>query len=174
MQKLGWREMNSRTSILRFAISCLLLTIPLPAQNEIFVPANDVSFTISPERTRYRAGEQITLKYTTNISNAPLYTPRQWEVKCPRGSPHLWAWFENSSGQHFVPGYAGSCSPIGDPKTVSCPAEQRGNFAQARRILRRNPPTGYDPFRRLETRGVSHRGELVLLDARAIYRRRAV
>ena len=112
--------MNSRTCILRLAISCLLLTIPLPAQDEIFVPANDVSFTISPERTRYRAGEQIILKYRiTNISNAPLYTPQQWEVKCPRGSPHLWAWFENSSGQHFVPGYGGSCSPVGDPKTVS-------------------------------------------------------
>ena len=23
--------------------------------------------------------------------------------------PHVWAWFEDASGKHFIPGYAGSC-----------------------------------------------------------------
>jgi len=76
-------------------------------------------FTISTERRSYRAGEQITLKYrVTNILNAFLYVPREWEVQC-LGGPHVWAWFENSSGQHFVPGYGGSCSPSSNSQTVS-------------------------------------------------------
>lgn len=104
--KLG--KMNSRPSILQVCVSCVLVTL-LTAQEQTFVPANDVSFRISTDRSSCRAGEQITLKYKiTNISNAPLYAPREWE-QCPRVGPHIWAWFENSSGQHFVPGYAGSC-----------------------------------------------------------------
>ena len=46
----------------------------------------------------------------TNISNASVYVPREWEAKCP-ASPHIWAWFENAAGRHFIPGYAGSCFP---------------------------------------------------------------
>ncbi len=109
--------MDYRRRILQVGTGCVLLTTLLAGQKETFVPANDVSFTVSTERSSYRVGEQITLKYrVTNISNAPLYAPRKWEVTCPAG-PHVWAWFENSSGQHFVGGYAGSCS--GNPKTVS-------------------------------------------------------
>jgi hypothetical protein len=86
---------------------------------EPFVPANDVSLTISSQRRSYKAGEKITLRYRiTNVSNAPLYAPREWESKCP-SNPHLWGWFENSSGKHFVPGYAGSCFPSTNPKTLS-------------------------------------------------------
>jgi hypothetical protein len=108
-----------RTRILLFGITCILLATSLPAQKETFAPANDVSFSISTERRKYRAGEQITLNYrVTNISNKPLYVPREWEVKCP-AAPHVWAWFENSSGQHFVPGYGGSCSPGTNSQTVS-------------------------------------------------------
>jgi hypothetical protein len=108
---------NLRTRILQVGINCILLTISVVAQKETFVPANDVSFSISTELSSYRAGEQIILKYRiTNISNAPLYVPREWEMKCP-SSPHVWAWFENSAGQHFVPGYAGSCST--SPKSVA-------------------------------------------------------
>jgi hypothetical protein len=97
-------------------IGCILFTTLLVAQKETFVPASDVSFRISTDRSRYRAGEPITLKYKIkNISNAALYIPRKWEVTCP-ASPHLWAWFEDSSGRHFVPGYGGSCSS--GPKTI--------------------------------------------------------
>jgi hypothetical protein len=100
---------------------CVLFTTSLNAQKQTFVPANDVSFSISTERSSYRAGEQFALKYrVTNVSNAPLYAPREWESKCP-GGPHVWAWFENSSGQHFIPGYAGSCASSTDakPQTIS-------------------------------------------------------
>jgi hypothetical protein len=106
-------------SILQAGINCVLFAATLFAQKDTFAPANDVSFSISTERSSYRAGEQITLKYrVTNISYTPLYVPREWEVKCP-ASPHVWAWFENSSGKHFVPGYAGSCSPTTNQKSVS-------------------------------------------------------
>jgi len=107
------------TQILQLGITYILFATSPPAQKETFVPANDVSFTVSTQRRSYRAGEQITLKYrVTNISNAPLYVPREWEVKCP-AAPHVWAWFENSSGQHFVPGYGGSCSPSSNSQNVS-------------------------------------------------------
>jgi hypothetical protein len=62
-------------------------------------------------QTSWKAGESLTLKYRVkNISNAPLFVPREWTATCP-ASPHLWAWFEDSSGKHFVPGYGGDCSP---------------------------------------------------------------
>jgi hypothetical protein len=116
---MNWKQINRRLNILQVGISCVLITTSLVAQKETFVPANDVSFTISPERTSYRAGEQITVKYrVTNVSNGRLYAPREWETTCP-GGPHVWAWFENSSGQHFVPGYAESClSSSTNPETV--------------------------------------------------------
>jgi hypothetical protein len=103
--------------IVQVGIVCILLTTSLVAQKEIFVPASDVSFKISTDRSSYRASEPITLKCRIkNISNAPLYVPREWEVTCPAG-PHLWAWFEDSAGKHFVPGFGGSCSS--SPKTIS-------------------------------------------------------
>ena len=111
------KKMRCRASFLHVGISCVLLAASLLAQKETFAPASDVSFGISTDRGRYRAGELISLKYRIrNISNAPLYVPREWEATCP-ASPHLWAWFEDSSGKHFVPGYAGSCT--GGPKTIS-------------------------------------------------------
>jgi hypothetical protein len=117
---MHWKLINRRLNPLQVGLSCVLMTTSVVAQKETFVPANDVSFTISPQRTSCRAGEQVTLKYrVTNVSNGRLYAPREWEAKCP-GGPHVWAWFENSSGQHFVPGYAGSClsSPGTNPETV--------------------------------------------------------
>ena len=81
------------------------------AQRETFVPANDVSFTVATEQRSYRAGEQLVVNYQiTNISNGNVYVPREWEARCPAG-PHVWAWFENSFGRHFIPGFAGDCSP---------------------------------------------------------------
>jgi hypothetical protein len=112
---MNLNQISCRLHIL-IVIGCFLSSTSLVAQKETFVPANDVSFTISPERTSYRAGEQITLKYRiTNVSSGRLYAPREWEAKCP-GGPHVWAWFESSSGQHFVPGYAGSCLSGTDSK----------------------------------------------------------
>jgi hypothetical protein len=95
----------------------LLLATSMVAQRDTFVPASDVSFKISTDRISYAAGESITLKYRIkNISNAPLYVPREWEATCPAG-PHLWAWFEDRIGKHYIPGFGGSCSPV--PQTVS-------------------------------------------------------
>lgn len=81
------------------------------AEHEVFVPANDVSFTLSLERDTYKIGDHILLKYKIkNISNAALFAPRSvWTVECPP-KPLVWAWFEDSSGNHFRGGYAGSCS----------------------------------------------------------------
>jgi hypothetical protein len=80
------------------------------AQQQVFVPPNDVSFTIRCERKTYKLGEQVSFTYKVkNISRAAIFVPRGvWEVKCP-SSPHVWAWFEDGSGRHFIPGYAGSC-----------------------------------------------------------------
>jgi hypothetical protein len=111
--------MKRATLSLRVGIGVLLLTPSLGAQKQTFVPANDVSFTISTDQKSYTAGEQIVVKYRiVNISNGAVYVPQAWEAKCS-GRPHVWAWFENSAGQHFIPGYMGSCSPQSDPKSVT-------------------------------------------------------
>jgi hypothetical protein len=97
--------------ILQAGIGCALLATSLVAQKETFVPPSDVSFKISTVQTSWKAGESLTLKYRVkNISNAPLFVPREWTATCP-ASPHPWAWFADSSGKHFVPGYGGDCSP---------------------------------------------------------------
>jgi len=112
-------EAKWRAQILRVGIAFVLVATSLPAQTETFAPANDVSFNIFTERHRYKAGERIALHYrATNISNKSLFVPRESEAKCP-ANPHLWAWFEDSSGRHFAPGYGGSCSPSINQKTVS-------------------------------------------------------
>ncbi len=100
-----------KSTFLCVSTSALILATAAFGQKETFVPANDVSFMVTTERHTCIAGEQIYLKYQiVNISNAALYVPREWESKCP-ANPHVWAWFENSSGKHFIPGFAGSCSP---------------------------------------------------------------
>lgn len=97
--------------------SGLLLATAAFSQRDTFVPANDISFTVATERSMYRVGEQIDLKYEiVNIGNAAVYIPREWNAQCP-SKPHIWAWFETSSGKHLIPGYAGSCSP--SPQTLT-------------------------------------------------------
>lgn len=87
-----------------------LLLLTAFAQKETFVPPNDVSFTVTSERRTYKVGEKVSLKYEiVNISNAAVYIPREWDAQCP-STPHIWAWFESTTGKHFIPGYAGSCS----------------------------------------------------------------
>jgi hypothetical protein len=102
------REMKCVLAILGF----LALVPVCRAQHELFVPANDVSFTISTERSTYKYGEQIELKYKiTNISNAALFVPRWlYGGDCPH-KWHVRAWFEDSSGKHYYGGWGGSCSP---------------------------------------------------------------
>src|SRR5271163_4014311 len=79
-----WKQMNSRASILLVSVGCILFARSLVAQMETFVPANDVSFSLSTERKSYRTGEQINSQYRIkNISNGPLCAPREWEAKCP-------------------------------------------------------------------------------------------
>jgi hypothetical protein len=101
------------------SICVFALAASASEQTEIFVPSNDVSFSLSTPRRTYRAGKQIILNYdVANASNANLYAPRAWEAKCG-GGPHVWAWLENVEGKHFMPGYGGDCDPDYDPKTVT-------------------------------------------------------
>lgn len=91
-----------------------LLAASLIAQQNTFVPANDVSFTISTDRKDYAVNEQIVVKYQiTNIGNQQLYVPRGPQATAcleQNSAPHIWGWFENSAGRHFIPGFARSCS----------------------------------------------------------------
>lgn len=100
-----------------FVVFWLLAFVPVcRAQQELFVPANDVAFTISTDRSTYKFGEEIELKYKIrNISNAALFVPRWlYGGDCPH-KWHVWAWFEDSSGKHYYGGWGGSCSgtPMG-------------------------------------------------------------
>jgi hypothetical protein len=99
--------------VLVVTIVCMVLRASPLAQKNIFVPANDVSFVLSPGENSYGVREQIIVKYQiVNVSNGALFVPRGFEatVCLGLGPPHVWAGFENSSGQHFVPGYGASCS----------------------------------------------------------------
>jgi hypothetical protein len=108
----------------RICAACALLATSLVAQQNTFVPANDVSFTISSDRNDYAVDEQIVVKYQiTNISNQPLYVPRGFQAThcLEKNGPHIWGWFENSAGRHFIPGYGSSCgsTPGATPLTVT-------------------------------------------------------
>jgi hypothetical protein len=76
------------------------------------VPANDVSFSLSMEKSTYGTREKIPVNYRIeNIGKGRLYVPLGFErTGCLRlGPPHIRGGFENSAGQHFVPGYGVSC-----------------------------------------------------------------
>jgi hypothetical protein len=104
------------TRHLGIGLGWLFFAASLAAQSQTFVPSSDVSLKISTQRKSFKTGEAIALRYRIkNISNAALYVPREWEATCP-GGPHLWAWFEDSTGRHFIPGYGGSCAS--SPKTM--------------------------------------------------------
>jgi hypothetical protein len=79
----------------------------------IFVPVNDVSLSLLMGKSTYGAREKIPVNYRIeNIGKGPLYVPMGFErTAClGLGPPHIWGGFENSGGQHFVPGYGFSCS----------------------------------------------------------------
>ena len=92
-------------------IGCLL-TANAEAQQQVFVLANDVSFTILPSRSLYKIGETIEFVYRIrNISHAAIFVPaRVWSVQCPAITPpYVWAGLEDISGKHYMPGYGGDC-----------------------------------------------------------------
>jgi hypothetical protein len=91
-------------------------------RDEIFVPANDVSFTVSTERDTYSVRERIPVKYRiVNVGSGALFVLRGFEATAclGLGPPHIWAGFENSAGQHFSPGYGVSCGGSGAAPTVT-------------------------------------------------------
>jgi len=104
----------------KITIGITLLAVNTVAQQreqERFVPANDIAFSIAVGRNSYQVGQEITINYRImNISNHALYVPKQWWGACPP-KPHIWAWFESSSGQHYMPGYGGDCFP--KPETTA-------------------------------------------------------
>jgi hypothetical protein len=78
----------------------------------VFVPSNDVSFTISLEKNTFGVREKIPVKYRIeNISNGSLFVPRGFEVTAclDIGPPHISGGFENNAGKHYEPGYGSSC-----------------------------------------------------------------
>ena len=85
---------------------------PFLAETSIFVPANDVSLTLSSPQRVYKSGDTVNLTYRiTNVGNAPLYVPTEWEAKCPP-RPHFGVWFENEKGEHFSTSYiVSNCVP---------------------------------------------------------------
>ena len=91
----------------RPGMACLgyLLIAPwLVAQNESFVPPNDISFTISTEQQNYGGPDRISVQYQiVNVSKGPLYVPRGFEATAcldgPHPAPHIRGGFENSAGK---------------------------------------------------------------------------
>ena len=71
-----------------------------------FVPANDVSFTISLERNTFGVQEKIPVKYRIeNISYGSLYVPRGFEVTAclDIGPPHIWEGLRITQGCTMSP-----------------------------------------------------------------------
>ena len=94
---------------LLFAALCFLLAASTVASADVFVSSARVSFRIATEKQSYEADDGVQLEYRiTNIGNVPLYVPQQWAVTCPT-VPHIWAWFEDNSGNHLVPDSARDC-----------------------------------------------------------------
>lgn len=85
----------------------------------IFAPASDVSFSLSLPTAQYAAGDHIPVGYRVlNLGKTALFVPRgNAETVCldPRW-PHFLAWFENSVGQTFKPGYGVSCAHGVEPR----------------------------------------------------------
>ena len=102
--------MKPSAHILSFALF-LLLALSALAGTQLFVPSSNVTFQISSEEKSYEIDEVVVLNYRIkNFSSAPLYVPREWEATCPT-VPHIWAWFEDHSGNHLVPDFPADCKP---------------------------------------------------------------
>lgn len=85
----------------------------------LLAPASDVSFSLSLPTAQYAAGDHIPVGYRVlNLGKTALFVPRgNAETVCldPRW-PHFLAWFENSVGQTFKPGYGVSCAHGVEPR----------------------------------------------------------
>src|SRR5262249_34141843 len=94
-----------------FITLCVLPGASTLARNDLFVSTASISFRILTAEKSYENDEVVLLNYhIKNISTTALYVPREWESACPR-VPHIWAWFEDHSGNHLVPEFAGDCTP---------------------------------------------------------------
>jgi hypothetical protein len=117
----------TRAPLVLTAALVLVVRPPVKAQHgewTAFTPANDVSFTIAPERTSYHVGDPITLRYDlVNISNRALFAPKPWAV-CPP-QKHVLAWLEDSAGRHVFGWFGYSC-----PTNFPTVPERMGKEAQ--------------------------------------------
>ena len=105
--------MRSVSKTFLVAASALLATLAI-AEGALFVPSSDVTFQISSEEKSYEIDDVVLLNYRiTNTSSATLYVPREWEATCPT-VPHIWAWFEDHSGNHLVPDFPTGCKPTNE------------------------------------------------------------
>lgn len=114
------------------------------AQEQLFVPANDISVTLTSAQKTYKRGEVIQLTYkVVNVSQHSVYVPRElWDSSgC---TAHVWAWLEDSSGRRFAPpGYGGMCGGLG-PTTI--------NERMNRNAALLNPGEAYQNSFTLDTR----------------------
>ena len=104
-----------RSVVKRFSFAlCLLVAASALAGTQVFVPSSNVTFQISSQEKSYEVDDLVLLNYrVTNTSTAPLYVPREWEATCPT-VPHIWAWFEDHSGNHLVPDFPTDCKHTKD------------------------------------------------------------
>ena len=100
---------SSQVRCLLFALAFCAAPVFVQGQQP-FVRGSDVSFTIRTDQHRYQVGDTILIRYTVkNVSNGAFFVPKkQWDIRCG-DPPHVWARIENSSGEHYEPGYGGSC-----------------------------------------------------------------
>lgn len=103
--------MSLRPAILE--IACLLSAGSAIAQQEIFVPAASVSFSLAAGKAS-RVGEPFAVKYRIeNRGNRAFYVPKGFQdtVCLDPGSPgpHIWGSFVNAAGKRYTRGWGASC-----------------------------------------------------------------
>lgn len=111
-------------------LAFMSITALLIAQIQMFVPSNDISFAISPERNSYTVQDRIGVQYRiVNVSDRSLYVPREFGTTAcldwPRAVGHVQAGFVNTAGRHFRQGYGVSCD--GTPGIHPLTAQERIN-----------------------------------------------
>jgi hypothetical protein len=102
--------MHRPSAVVLIALTFLFTGSATANGQQPFVHGSDIRFSVRTDRRSYNVGDLIIIHYTIkNVSNSALYVPAtQWEIKCGN-NPHFWSRFEDHSGKHYEPGYAGSC-----------------------------------------------------------------